>query len=83
MRLDPAVCVTETAYGTVLLDTRTGTYWQLNETGSAVLAALSQGYTETEAVRRLTDGFQVDEQRAAKDIAGLLDQLRSAGVMTE
>lgn len=37
LRLRPDVSVTSTAAGIVLLDERSGRYWQLNRSGSVVL----------------------------------------------
>jgi hypothetical protein len=82
MQINSNIRFTETEYGTVLLDERTSTYWQLNATGSIVLAALSDGGTVADAVRRLVEEFQVDEQQAARDVSELVGRLRSAGMVT-
>src|SRR3954466_11076665 len=40
LRLRPDVTTTDTEHGTVLLDERSGRYWELNPTGTRILHAL-------------------------------------------
>jgi hypothetical protein len=76
------VSATETEYGAVLLDERSGRYWQLNPTGAVVLRTLLAGGTPAEAVAALTDEFDVDQAQAGDDVGALVAQLRSAGLAT-
>jgi UDP-N-acetylmuramyl pentapeptide synthase len=66
----------------VLLDERTGRYWQLNATGAAVVAALINGATPEQVTDRLAATRPVSRQRAAADVAALLDQLTRANLVT-
>jgi ribosomal protein L18 len=82
LHLRTDVCTAETDYGTVLLDERSGDYWQLNATGALVVQTLLAGGTQAEAVAALVDRFEVDESQAGDDVTALLDGLRSAGLVT-
>ena len=82
LHIRAGVSTADTEYGTVLLDERTGHYWQLNPTGAEVVRLLMAGGTPAEAVRALTEQFEVDEPQARDDVTALLDGLRSAGLVT-
>lgn len=75
-RLD--VSVTSTAAGIVLLDERSGRYWQLNRSGSVTLRTLLEGGTPSQAAQRLSSSYGITPERAAADISALLDALRHA-----
>lgn len=78
LRLRPDVSVTSTAAGIVLLDERSGRYWQLNRSGSVALRTLLEGGTPSKAVQRLSSSYGIIPERAADDISALLDTLRHA-----
>ncbi|MER5261745.1 lasso peptide biosynthesis PqqD family chaperone [Actinosynnema sp. NPDC002837] len=82
LRIRDGVSTADTEYGTVLLDERTGDYWQLNPTGAEVVRLLLAGRTPDEAVQALTEQFEVDEPQARSDVETLLDSLRSADLVT-
>ncbi|MEU4768807.1 lasso peptide biosynthesis PqqD family chaperone [Actinosynnema sp. NPDC023794] len=82
LRIRDGVSTADTEYGTVLLDERTGEYWQLNPTGAEVVRLLMAGRTPAEAVQALTEQFEVDEPQARNDVETLLDSLRSADLVT-
>lgn len=75
------VSTAETEYGAVLLDERSGRYWQLNPTGAVVVRTLLAGGTPTQAVAALTGEFDVDDTQARKDVTALVNQLHSAGLV--
>ncbi|MEU9031355.1 lasso peptide biosynthesis PqqD family chaperone [Streptomyces sp. NPDC048383] len=75
--------VADTEYGGVLLDGRSGEYWQLNPSAAVIARTLLDGGGSTEAVLRLTEAFEVDEERAAADVHALLAAMRAAGVVQE
>lgn len=81
LQLRDNISTAETEYGTVLLDERSGRYWQLNETGALVVQTLLAGGTRSEAVAALITTFDVDESQADADVAALLDGLNSAGLV--
>lgn len=75
------LAVTDTEYGAVLLDTKTGEYWQLNPPAATVTRTLLDGGDAAEAVRRVVERFDVDEERASRDAHALIDNMRAAGVV--
>jgi hypothetical protein len=81
LQIRDGVSTADTEYGTVLLDERTGHYWQLNPTGAEVVRLLMAGRTPAEAVQALTELFEVEEPQARHDVTTLLDNLRSAGLV--
>jgi Coenzyme PQQ synthesis protein D (PqqD) len=80
-RLFPDVAVTDTDDGLVLLDQRTGRYWQLNSTGAAVLRCLLDGQSTEGAVAELTARYQVEGDKAMNDVVTLSDELRTARLL--
>lgn len=81
LRLRNGVSSADTDYGTVLLDEDSGQYWNLNPTAALVLRTLLEGGSPAEAVRRITERYSVDADRADRDVRELLDGLRSAGLL--
>jgi hypothetical protein len=80
-RIADGVSVATTDYGAVLLDQRRGRYWQLNPTAATAVTALAAGGTTSEAVARLQREYAVDAERAAADVAALVDELRRARLL--
>lgn len=67
--------------GMVLLDERTGRYWQLNASGARALDLLLTGHDVEDTVR----GFGAPSEltpRVTSDVSSLLDALRTAGLVT-
>ncbi len=81
MRLRTGILATETSAGTVLLDERTGDYWQLNETATSVLRTLAADGTVQDAARRIAEEFDVELSRSLSDVIELVDGLRAAGLI--
>jgi hypothetical protein len=78
LRLRKGVSVTETEDGAVLLDQRSGRYWQLNPSGSLVLSTLLAGGTAEQAADAVVARYPVDAGRALADVRSLMDTLRAA-----
>ncbi|GAB3487276.1 lasso peptide biosynthesis PqqD family chaperone [Amycolatopsis cihanbeyliensis] len=76
------VSLADTEYGTVLLDERSGRYWQLNPSGVLVVNTLLAGDDTEQAVTALTEEYQVDAAKARADVRTLVDGLRSAGLVS-
>ncbi|MEV6672283.1 lasso peptide biosynthesis PqqD family chaperone [Streptomyces sp. NPDC051162] len=69
--------------GMILLDERTGRYWQLNATGTLVLNALLQGATTAEAARGLREHHpSLPAGQAEEDVSALVTSLRTARLVT-
>ncbi|MFI7011471.1 lasso peptide biosynthesis PqqD family chaperone [Streptomyces sp. NPDC050145] len=82
MKLRDGISVTTTDFGGVVLDQRSGTYWQLNESGTLVVSALAEGLGAPEVVDRLIAEFDVERERAEADVAALAWQLVDARMAT-
>ncbi|MFD0688031.1 lasso peptide biosynthesis PqqD family chaperone [Actinomadura fibrosa] len=78
LRFRAGVATTDTDYGAVLLDERSGDYWQLNPTAAAAVRLLAGGRSVEEAAERLAEEFDVDRSRALSDVQELVEALRSA-----
>jgi hypothetical protein len=83
MTLRPGVSAADTDYGTTLLDEDSGEYFTLNPSAALVLRTLLGGGTAAEAARALTAGYAVDTDTADRDVADLVEELRSAGLVAE
>jgi hypothetical protein len=59
----------------VALDLRNNTYVAINRTGAAIWPALVSGADREELVRRITETFDVPEERAAADLDAFLAEL--------
>ncbi|MFE6331781.1 lasso peptide biosynthesis PqqD family chaperone [Streptomyces sp. NPDC057798] len=82
LRFGPDVSTAETDYGTVLLDQRSGNYWELNPTGTLVVKTLLEGGEEAAAVDALVMEFDIDRSRAEQDVTALVQELRKSGLAT-
>lgn len=82
LALAPHVSSTPTAGGTVLLDTRTGRYWQMNRTASLILEHLLTGGTCHTAAEALRDRHPAAGDRVQADTEALLQSLLSARLVT-
>ncbi|MGW7081478.1 lasso peptide biosynthesis PqqD family chaperone [Streptomyces sp. NPDC054866] len=80
LRFGPDVSTAETEYGTVLLDQRSGDYWELNPTGTLVVKTLLDGGEEVAAVDALVTEFDIDRARAEQDVTALVRELRESGL---
>ncbi|MFF5106134.1 lasso peptide biosynthesis PqqD family chaperone [Streptomyces sp. NPDC000134] len=76
--LEPDVIATDVEDGVVLLDQRTGRYWQLNRSGAATLRLLLDGNSAEEAARELTRNRPEAAERACTDVRALLASLVKA-----
>jgi hypothetical protein len=83
VRLRADVSTADTDDGLVLLDERAGRYWQLNPTGALVLRLLLDGATPHQVAQTLADRHPVSTERAAADVAALLERLHTAGLVTD
>ncbi|MFJ9850278.1 lasso peptide biosynthesis PqqD family chaperone [Streptomyces sp. NPDC101150] len=81
--LKPGVLLTETEYGMALLDQKSAEYWTLNPTAAVVLRTLLDGRGTEQAVEALTRQYDgADADQIAQDVTGIVDDLRSAGIIT-
>ncbi|BDM70172.1 hypothetical protein HEK616_36590 [Streptomyces nigrescens] len=80
LRFGADVSTAETDYGTVLLDERSGDYWELNPSGTLVVKTLLGGGEEGDAVDALVARFDIDRAQATQDVAALVQELRASGL---
>lgn len=80
LTLKPDVTIADTPGGTVLLDGRTGRFWQLNASGGLVLKILNDGGDADQAVQALAERYPAHGQRFESDVAALIERLREAGL---
>lgn len=66
---------------TVLLDLDSGHYFDLDETGGRIWAALETGQPTRELVRALAEEFDAPAERIGADVAALLAELERAGLI--
>ncbi|MCP3803396.1 lasso peptide biosynthesis PqqD family chaperone [Allokutzneria sp. A3M-2-11 16] len=70
------VSTTETDGGMVLLDLRTGHYWQLNATAAAVVTGLRAGTPVDALVTELRLRFPEQAERLPADVSAFVTALR-------
>ncbi|CAM5338466.1 MULTISPECIES: lasso peptide biosynthesis PqqD family chaperone [Streptomyces] len=80
--LAPHVSSVRTPGGMVLLNARTGRYWQMNDTGAFVLEHLLAGGTTASAADELRSRHPSAAHRVAADAVALLESLQSAKLVT-
>ncbi|RKN08390.1 lasso peptide biosynthesis PqqD family chaperone [Streptomyces radicis] len=80
-RLRTDIATTSTEHGTVLLDERTGRYWQLNNTGSGILHALLAGQSQEQIVADLAERHDLEPKRARSDVTAIIDRLCAAKLL--
>ncbi|MEU0900263.1 lasso peptide biosynthesis PqqD family chaperone [Streptomyces massasporeus] len=69
---------TDTDDGTVLLNERTGRYWQLNNTGAHVLRELLDGHQPAAIAGALASRYGIDAQQAELDVSAVIERLRGS-----
>ncbi|MBL1081079.1 lasso peptide biosynthesis PqqD family chaperone [Streptomyces actinomycinicus] len=82
LTLRPDVTATATGDSLVLLDQRSGRYWQLNATGALVLCALLNGSTPEQVGQDLSHHYPVSAEQATVDVTALVQQLSTAHLVT-
>lgn len=74
-RLRDHIVINEEDSGAILLDTRGGTYWQINQTTVHVLRLLESGHPSNDIVDILATGSDGESARVRADIANLITTL--------
>lgn len=77
-RLREDVSTADTEYGSILLDERSGDYFQLNATGTLVVRLLLAGSSPAQAAEALAEDFDVDPSQALVDVTALVAELEAA-----
>lgn len=82
LRLRAGVSLTETDDGMVLLDERSGQYWQLNSSGALTLQRLLEGATPEDAAKTLAARYPISQEQAGGDVTALVESLRAAQLVS-
>ncbi|OQD56826.1 HPr-rel-A system PqqD family protein [Streptomyces phaeoluteigriseus] len=80
LRFRDNISTAETDYGTVLLDERGGSYWELNPTATLVVRTLLDGGKESDAAAALVREFDIEQAQALRDVQTLVQELRTSGL---
>ncbi|WP_329787355.1 lasso peptide biosynthesis PqqD family chaperone [Lentzea sp. DG1S-22] len=75
------VSMTRAEDGMVVLDERTGRYWQLNPTAAYVLERLAAGDTADQIAERIAASAGVDVADVRSDVDVFVGHLRSADLI--
>ncbi len=81
LRLRPDIATTDTDDGLVLLDERTGGYWQLNPTGAHVLQALLEGHHSDHIAADFATRYRIDVHQAHHDVTAITNRLYAANLV--
>jgi hypothetical protein len=82
LSLNPDVVHTTLSGGqAVLLHMRTHKYYSLNKTGSRVWSLLESGESVEKISEQIAKDFGIDSERASRDVASLIEALKSAGLV--
>ncbi|MBB1152650.1 MULTISPECIES: lasso peptide biosynthesis PqqD family chaperone [Amycolatopsis] len=81
MHLHPDTALTDTPDGSVLLNKRTGRYWQVNRTGTHTLDRLLAGETADQIAADLAARYDIDAAQVQADITAMTESLLAAGLV--
>jgi hypothetical protein len=65
----------------ILLDTRSGHYYELNAVGTCIVRALLDGVGEADLIARVATEFDIGHEQARADCHVFLDDLRARGLL--
>lgn len=68
---------------TIILDLRSSNYLTTNPAGTVLWRCLERGTTRSEMVSALLEEFEVDDERAARDVDAFLDDCRRRGLLSD
>lgn len=80
-RLTRHAVLTDADGGAIVLDTRRGTYWQLNSTALWILRHLEEGASPEDAARRIAEDTGACPGTVARDVGAVVRQLLAAGIL--
>ncbi len=80
-RPNPRVVARQYAGCSILVHLGSNQMYELNVTGAAVWELLSKGRPSEAILRHLAERFDVQPERLAQQVASLLDELESVGMV--
>ncbi|MEU8177009.1 PqqD family peptide modification chaperone [Microbispora hainanensis] len=78
VRLSQGLSIVEVEGGKIILDTKRGVYWHLNETAMTVVEELDRGQALDDLISQVVRETGADEERVRSDYLSLVDELRRA-----
>jgi hypothetical protein len=81
MKLSRYIAFNVTDVGGLLLDGKTGKYWELNPSGALTLSLLLAGQPVEEICRRICAEYDVDAAESNRDVRELERHLSEAGLV--
>ena len=66
---------------TLILQLQTGNYFRLNQVGTATWEFMQESHTVREIYLEILGRYEVDSQRWERDLYGLLEEMREAGLI--
>ncbi|MFE5475028.1 lasso peptide biosynthesis PqqD family chaperone [Nocardia sp. NPDC056541] len=82
-KLTAHVDLAKTDNGAILLNSRTGAYWEVNDTGRHIIEALIESGSREAAAQAIVEKFDVSLEQAEADIKKIVEELSEAGLLTE
>ncbi|MCG3754328.1 MULTISPECIES: lasso peptide biosynthesis PqqD family chaperone [unclassified Amycolatopsis] len=76
------VSLAETEFGAVLLDQRSGRYWEMNPTAALIVRALEAGETPERTAEIVAGKFAVDRDRSLADVSNIIGKIAAAGLLS-
>ena len=84
-RLTPAKHVVSTMHGTrtVLLDSRSGHYYGLDEVGSRIWSLAQAGFAAATIAEKLAQEYDAPPDRLRQDVSAFIDELKESHLLEE
>lgn len=81
MKLKNNVRLRESNGQSVILDMKSGGYWQLNVTGSIIVSELVAGASIEEIIDMVASVSDIDSETARRDCVTFINELAGAGLL--
>lgn len=78
VRLRPGLSIVQVDDGKVILNTKRGVYWHLNQAAIKLIEELGRGRTFNDLIHQIVRETGADEDRVRSDHLALIDELRRA-----
>lgn len=82
-RLQTNVSMSLTDYGSAILDTKAGRYFQLNPVATEMLQMVGNGEPKSQVVEAVVRAYDVERQRAQNDLETLIVEALRTGLIAE
>ncbi len=65
----------------IVLDKRTWSYLSINDSGACLWREIARGATQAELIARLQEAYELDEQRATRDVDAFVSMMQAHGML--